>query len=587
MAQKKPGAVFGAIIAIFIAFIIIVVTVSECEDDYSTQNADQQFGTMKPEEAKTRLKDMSRTINPITSYVQSVETLAEIKTPNLADTLPDPSLITKHYPLTVNPRDVSSADVVIEVFCSTEKSGENQPDNWFTTVARDFNNNNVRTAEGKRIRVRVRYIDSGTGYLYISSGKYIPDAFSPSNLLWIKMTQASGVPVTMYTESLVGNTAGIVMKDATYDLLKKNFGEVTLQAVIDAVAQGDIAMGYTDPYASSTGLNFLISILSAYAKGNESKMLSDEVVSAFEVFQRGVPYVAFTTIQMRDSVTKGGLLDAFVMEHQTYLRAEVLQNGYKFIPFGIRHDNPLYGVGELSAEKRDALAQLAKYAESRRNLANEFKFNQNAGYESSYVIPSGETLIAAQALWKQKKNVGKKIAAVFVSDVSGSMGGYSIQNLKIALREGAQFIDPKNAIGLVEYSTEVHLKLPIQPFNALQQSRYLAAVKSMTTGGDTAMFDGIIAAMDLLVEYTTENPDFRPVLFVLTDGQTNAGSFQALQDIGAIANTLDIPIYTIAYGEDTNTSLLQQISSINEAASMSANDEAIVNKIGALLNLEM
>ncbi|RPJ07744.1 MAG: VWA domain-containing protein, partial [Spirochaetaceae bacterium] len=204
-----------------------------------------------------------------------------------------------------------------------------------------------------------------------------------------------------------------------------------------------------------------------------------------------------------------------------------------------------------------------------------------------YAIPAGKTLIQAQLLWKEKKNAGRKIAAVFVSDVSGSMSGLALKNLKLALAEGAKFIDPANAIGLVEHNDTVRRILPISDFNALQQSRFLAAVKQMSAGGDTAMFDGIITGLQMLQEFTSRNPDYRGVIFVLSDGDTNAGKFQSIEDIGSVADALNIPIYTIAYGENAKTGLLGQLASINEAATMSAKDEAIVSKIGALLNLEM
>ena len=38
-------------------------------------------------------------------------------------------------------------------------------------------------------------------------------------------------------------------------------------------------MGYTDPFASSTGLNFLVTVLQSFANGEETRMLSPDVVS--------------------------------------------------------------------------------------------------------------------------------------------------------------------------------------------------------------------------------------------------------------------------------------------------------------------
>ena len=101
------------------------------------------------------------------------------------------------------------------------------------------------------------------------------------------------------------------------------------------------------------------------------------------------------------------------------------------------------------------------------------------------------------------------------------------------------------------------------------------------------MFDGILVALSMLADFTTDHPDYKPMLFVLTDGNTNAGRFENFSDVAPIIAGLGIPVYTIAYGDEANSRLLKSISAVNEAASMDATDEAIVNKIGSLLNAEM
>ena len=140
------------------------------------------------------------------------------------------------------------------------------------------------------------------------------------------------------------------MKDETADELRAKYGELTPEVLVDAVIAGDLVMGYTDPFASSTGLNFLLTVLDSIAEGDPTRLTSPDVASVFEQFQRQVPFVALTTLQMRDSVENDtGTLDTFVMEWQTFTNTESLAVGYEFIPFGVRHDNPLYAVGDVTA----------------------------------------------------------------------------------------------------------------------------------------------------------------------------------------------------------------------------------------------
>ena len=104
-------------------------------------------------------------------------------------------------------------------------------------------------------------------------------------------------------------------------------------------------MGYTNPFASSTGLNFLITTLYSY---DADDLLSTKAVDGFKQFQENVPLVSYNTMQMRKSAESGSL-DAFVMEYQSYYNDPALKNEYVFTPFGTRHDNPMYAVGELSS----------------------------------------------------------------------------------------------------------------------------------------------------------------------------------------------------------------------------------------------
>ena len=117
--------------------------------------------------------------------------------------------------------------------------------------------------------------------------------------------------------------------------------------------------GYTNPYQSSTGLNFLLTILNTFAEGDENEFLAPDVASAFEAFQQGVPFVAQTTLQMRDAAVNSGVLDALVMEHQSWVNVKGMGD-YEFVPFGVRHDSPLYATPEADATEREVLTLFAE-----------------------------------------------------------------------------------------------------------------------------------------------------------------------------------------------------------------------------------
>jgi Ca-activated chloride channel family protein len=541
-------------------------------------SGDPGSGRLTHDEALAQLKPLVAAVRPQEAFVNWRANVPLGEAGTLEAALPD----IERFPLNVNP-PVNPGDVVAEIFSSTEKAGKGA-DGWLVEVADQFNKRGVKLKDGRTAKVKVRYIPSGTGYQFIAAGRYKPHAFTPSSHLWIKMTEARGVQLTPVSERMVSNVAGVVMKSQAANELK-SAGGLTLPVLIDAVSQGKLAMGYTDPFASSTGLNFLLTVLQTFAKGDETQLLSPEVVSAFEVFQRGVPFVALTTIQMRESVDRDGSLDAFVMEYQTFASDPSLKSGYEFIPFGIAHDNPLYAVGEQPAEIMEVLEAFAGMAGEKQfaDLSRKYGFDPPAGYQAPFQPPAGELIVKAQQVWKEKKNAGRPIAAVFLCDVSGSMSGVRIKGVREALTRASAFITPTASVGMVTFSDDVKILLPIRPFNLNQKGAMVAAAESLREGGNTAMYDGVAVALNMLAEEQKKRPEVKPMLFVLTDGETNRGL--VFDNMRAVIEGLGIPVYTVGY--EANIEELKRLSALVEAASLTADKDDIAYKLSALFNAEM
>ncbi|TVX99839.1 vWA domain-containing protein [Cohnella terricola] len=490
---------------------------------------------------------------------------------DVAASLPDIS----KFPITA---DSTTTDYA-EIFASTEKSGTGD-DGWLTDVVKDFNKAKI-TINGKPVSVKLRNIASGTAADYIRSGKYVPDAFTPSNELWGEMVKASGVKTQLITKRLVGNVPGIVISKAKHDSFVQKYGEVTVKSVIDAIAAGEFSMGYTDPFASSTGLNFLVTTLQTFDSAN---LLSDKAVQGFENFQANVPFIASTTLQMREAA-KSGALDGFVLEYQTYVNTAELKGAYVFTPFGARHDSPLYVLGNVSVTKLEIIKKFSEFTAQAKyqETAKDKGFNGLEDYQPKLDKVEGSVLIAAQKVWKEKKNGSKPIAAVFVADVSGSMDGEPLNRLKESLIKGQKYLGRDNSIGLVSYSSNVTVNLPIGKYDTNQQSMFVGAVDSLHAGGNTATFDGVVVALKLLQDYAAANPNVKPLIFVLSDGETNVGL--KLKEIRNLIEYYKVPIYTVGYNADI--AALQDISSINEAASINADTDDVVYKLGNLFNVQM
>ena len=533
-----------------------------------TKNIGKSTREISKEEALEDLPKLLKKINIET--VEPRKAQVEIGTTSLADELPDIS----KYPLSVRGDGV----IDIEIFSSTEKSSKGT-DGWLNEVAENFNNEDFEI-DGYDVSVSVRPVASGLSVDYIISGKYLPKAYTPSNELWGEMIEAEGVEINLVDESIVSNTAGILVDKDTYSEIESKYGSVSINTVIQATIDGEIAMGYTNPYASSTGLNFLISALNCFDNGD---ILSKKAVESFVEFQANVPFVAYTTLQMREAA-ESGALDAFIMENQTVYNDPSLNN-YEFIPFGVEHNNPVYSLGTLTSEEQEVLDMFIDYCKSSESqqLADEYGFNEIKNYKSDIPEIDGASLVAAQKLWKEEKDAGKPVVAVFVADTSGSMDGEPIAQLKRSLINASQYIGEDNSIGLVTYNNDVQINLPIAKFDINHRAYFTGAIEDISPFGGTATFDGVAVAADMLIKAKEQNPDAKIMMFVLSDGETNVGC--SLKEISKIIQALEIPIYTIGY--NANLEELGKLSAINEAASVNADSDDVVYALKNLFNAQV
>ena len=236
MKEKKKGNIIG--ILIVMAIIIFGVIYGGIT---LTKNWGKSKETISKENATGKLKKICKDIN--INEVEPRKAPIDLGIKDVKDTIPN---IDK-YPAKVE----NTTDSYIEIFSTGEKAG-NGKDGWLIDVANNFNESKFEI-NGKIISVKVREIASGLGMDYIISEKYLPDAYSPSNELWGEMIKANGKTIELCDDRMVGNVAGILISKEKYDELIKKYGAINLKNITQAVANGEINMGYTNPFASATG----------------------------------------------------------------------------------------------------------------------------------------------------------------------------------------------------------------------------------------------------------------------------------------------------------------------------------------------
>lgn len=564
MSKKSVFPVIATIAVVGVVLVVFSQTVlRDSNVSTSTMTTEQAYADLSGKMKRIGVQEVT-----VTPQQLDVSEFLDAK-----DELPD---IESSYPFVVE----GTGDVNIEIFSSGEKAAESGSDSFLTEMAKKFNNQHNKTADDKTMSVSLRSIPSGTAAEYISTGKYQPECYTPSNTLFGELVKNEGVELTVETPRLVGNVAGILVSKNTADMLRTDYGEASVNSVLNATIDGKMMMGYSNPYTSATGLNFL---LSALANSGSDNIVDAAAVESFQKFQANVPLVSFTTQQMVQSADKG-VVDGLVMEFQSYQNDPTLQRNYEFIPFGVRHDNPLYSVGSISADKKEVITAFVSFCEQNKAVATKDGFNGMDDYTYAGKEYDGNTIAQAQSVWKEEKDSGIPIVAEFVVDTSGSMRGEPINALKTAMINTIQYINDDNYIGIIGFDSEVREYLPIDKFSLNQKTLYKGAVNSLDASGNTAMYNGLCVAMDRIYQKSQElGGNCTPIIFVLTDGDSNTGCrFSETKDIIAGMN---IPIYTISYNYAADS--LSELASINEAASIVGNSEDITYKLRNLFNAEM
>lgn len=486
--------------------------------------------------------------------------------------LPDIS----NYSLSVN----GNGDVNIEIFVPQEDNGSGILD-FVTYAAATFNNENHTLESGERISVSVRSLEASLAEDYILSGAYYPEGYLAANELYGSLMEENGINVSLITPKTVGNTVGLVLEQEKYDELVGKYGKLDIATIIEANANGDISVGYTNPTNNPTGLNFVISMLSYFDANNPMSM---EATTDFSNFQNTVPVVSYATSQMISAVQNGSI-DAFVLERQAYENDTNLRTSFVFMTFGVRHDNPLYAIGELSAEEMATIKLFSEYLKTSaiQSYGTELGFNKDEAYVSTVGNYSGGMITTVLEFWKTEKASGKQIVAVFVADKSGSMEGRKMEALKDSLKTAMQFVGEDCKVGLISYESDVYVDLPIGEFNQEQQEYFVGAVDNLDAGGGTATNDALLIAIRLINEEMSNNPEIKPIIILLSDGQTGNG--YSLSSMKALIDFYDVPIYTIGYEADVKE--LERIAGINNGAFIDASSDDISYILKTLFDAEM
>jgi tight adherence protein C len=172
------------------------------------------------------------------------------------------------------------------------------------------------------------------------------------------------------------------------------------------------------------------------------------------------------------------------------------------------------------------------------------------GLQASDLIVSESS--RAQRIGVNLANTVAPVALALVLDTSGSMAGNPFADAKAAMSSLVQSLAPNDQAAIITFNTAVSVPQQL----TANKVALATAIDRAVAGGDTAIFDAVNAAADLIAPVPAQT---RRAIILLTDGIDNS-SRTALAAVTAKVTALGAPLYVIGLGTDLDRPVLQALA---------------------------
>merc|ERR1712066_265711 len=168
---------------------------------------------------------------------------------------------------------------------------------------------------------------------------------------------------------------------------------------------------------------------------------------------------------------------------------------------------------------------------------------------------------------------------VFVLDTSGSMSGEKIEQLKDAMFTVLEDLTESDFFNIIEFNSEVKhwsgeefgdTNTQFYPATEENKNKAIKSVIELSAGGGTHLNDAILAGLEVAetaLQREALPKDVKSMIVFLTDGLGSLPSDVLKSNIKTKNKDLQVPVFTVAFGADTDISLLQSIACQNNAFS--------------------
>ena len=366
--------------------------------------------------------------------------------------------------------------------------------------------------------------------------------------------------------------------------------DVTWSQVEQAVQDGRLTYGMTDPARSNSGFSALISVASGLS-GAQSALTSADVAKAaprLKEFFKGQKLTSGSSGWLAAAYDRRGTVDA-LLTYESLLMTRRNLTVIRPRDGVVTADYPLTSLAASSQETRQSVARLAdtlRTPEIQRAITERThrrpvvaSVAPAAGLDTSRrrELPfPGSRSVADSLLDSYENKLRRPSRTVYVLDTSGSMEGDRIDALKKALTDLTSDFREREEVTLMPFGSDVkgvttHVVSPENPDTGLDGIR--KDTEALDASGDTAIYTSLEKAYGQL----GAGRDTFTSIVLMTDGENTSGS--KASDFDAFYAGLDraqreIPVFPILFG-DSDRSELEHIAELTGGKLFDARDGSL------------
>jgi len=421
------------------------------------------------------------------------------------------------------------------------------------------------------------------------------DAVWPANSLWLQLGDTQ--KVTKHSQSILRSPVVLGLRKSVAEQLGwTGRDDVTIRMIEEAAAAGKFRLAMTSATQSNSGASAYFGFL--YAMAGSPDVLTSEILAEPALQDR---VRSFLSTVDRSSGSSGWLKDALVANPDAYdamfnYESTILEGNQALTAAGQEPlyiiypadglsvaDSPLAYVSKGDASAEAAFLSLQEFLlspETQKTLSGlgrrsgligmDAEGSDPAVWRSDWgadltraiaPIPTPDAGVIAEALRLYQTELRKPSLTVWVLDVSGSMEGQPMEEMKQAMRllldkkaAAVNLLQPsrRDVAIILPFSDETQSPILVKGDADAVLSDALRQVNTLQAGGGTDLYLALDQALDLLQSYADDGTlrNYLPAIVAMTDGASDTGNRDAfLADVATRSFGRDVPIHAIAFGD--------------------------------------